>query len=283
MVIKESQLLNIIHNAILEALDPSVEKAAQGYINHKGGYTTNQSFNGLGGALRQRFGSRNDSNGQREWEKSANEIQGLIRSYNNEIKRLTRAYNFIIGRVSTGWSDERKEAAAKTRAFNAQWRKDNGVDTSTPVWKNRAVGSGVDSTKYAAQRQDRRARNNSIASQGNQKWLGSMQEEVEEGFFGNLFGKRDNEVEQICANYRQYKGNQDAANKLLAKINEYKETVKKLKSIINQGVQTGNIQNAASATRARMNADRRAAAKYNKTVAESIDKIVGEKIKAILG
>ena len=76
-------------------MDPNAVRTAQSYMNHKGGYTTNQRFDGLGGSLRQMFGAKNDSNGQRDWEKSANEMQGAIRSYTNEIKRLTRVYNII--------------------------------------------------------------------------------------------------------------------------------------------------------------------------------------------
>lgn len=288
MVIKESELRNIIGRAIMEALDPNMAKTAQNYLNHNGGYTTNQRFDGLGGSIRQMVGSRNDSNGQRDWERSANEMQGAIRAYSNEIKRLSRVYNFIIGKESVAWSDEQKAKAAQTRAFNKQWKTDNGINANSPVYQNRAEGNGIDPSKYNAQRSNARNYNNAVANKG-QDWFGPS---LEEGFLGNLFNKNNgnDEVEQICANYKQYKGNQEAAQKVLDRINEYKGIVSKLKAIINQGIKGGHIQNTAAMQRSQMNAARKAAqpSQYN-YVAESVTvnenqlrNIISESIKSVL-
>lgn len=284
MKIKESELREIIASVIQEALDPNAVKTAQSYMNHKGGYTTNQRFDGLGGSLRQMFGAKNDSNGQRDWEKSANEMQGAIRSYTNEIKRLTRVYNIITNHQTQGWSDERKAKAAQTRAFNSQWKKDNGVDGSTPTYQNRAVGTGVDSTKYAQQRQNARAQKNAVAAKGNQSWMVN-EEEIGESFLGNIFGKNrvNNDVEQICQNYKQYIGNQEAAQAIASKIQEYKGIVNHLKGIIKQGVEGGHLQNNAAAQRAQMAAARKASQNQYRQVAESIERIVSEKLRQYLG
>lgn len=270
MKITESQLRTIISNAINEALDPSAVKTANSYINHKGGYTTNQRYDGLGGSLRQMFGAKNDSNGQRDWENSANEMQGAIRAYSNEIKRLTRAYNLITGKQSTGWSDERKAKAAQTRNFNKQWKSDNGIDGNAPMYQNVGAGNGIDPAKFNKQRDNVRQYNNAVANRG-QQWFGTMEEEIGESFLSKFFGKNNapDEVEQICTNWKQYVGDQAAAQKILDKINEYKSTVQKLKAIINQGIKGGHIQNAAAIRNAQMRAARNGAGNQLRSVAES--------------
>lgn len=272
MKLTESQLTEIIKNVIEEALDRATIKGANSYLNHKGGYTTNQKWDGLGGMARQAFGAKTDSNGQRDWENSANEIQGYIRQYTNEVKRLTRVYNAITGHVAQGWSDERKQKAAQTRALNKQWRADNGVDSTSAKYQNVGSGNGINTTKYDTQRQNLRGLKNDVAAQGNQKWF-SVNESTDEGFLNNLFNRKSqkpDEVEQICQNYKQYIGNNDAAQKVLNKINEYKGIIQRLKGIIRQGIKGGHIQDVNKQNRNAMRAARGGQNTYGR-VAESAD------------
>ena len=286
MKLTESQLREIISSVIEEALSQDVARGAQRYMNHKGGYTTNQQWNGLGGLARQAMGAKKDSNGQYDWQNAANEIEGYLRSYNNEIKRLTRVYNAITGRQAQGWSDERKAKAAQTRQFNQQWRKDNGVDSASPVWQNKTRG-GIDATPYVNQNKNLRGLRNDVVRNSTPGWIGSMNEEVDENFLQNLFNRKNqpDEVEQICQNYKQYIGNADAAQKVANKIQEYKGIVQRLKAIIAQGRDRGHIVNTAAQNRSAMNAARRQAASQPqyRQVAESVDRAVREALRKFIG
>ena len=276
MRLTESELREIIGSVIKEALSRDVTRGAQQYINHKGGYTTNQRWDGLGGIARQAMGAKKDSNGQYDWQNSANEIEGYIRSYSNEIRRLTRVYNAITGHQVQGWSDERKAKASQTREFNKKWRADNNVTTG-PNWANQQKGS-LDGTKYAEASNRARDRRNDVAKNAMPSWMGSnrVNEDIDEGFLQNLFNRKNqpDEVEQICANYKQYIGNQDAAQKVMAKIEEYKGIVQKLKAIISRGRDMGHIVDTSAQNRSAMRAARNAqgGAYQYKQVAEAVER-----------
>jgi hypothetical protein len=141
MKITEQQLRDIIRTTISEALDMGTVNGANRYLNHQGGYTTNQQWNGLGGQLRQRFGAKTDSNGQMDWQNSANEIQGYLSQYQNEVRRLTRVYNLITGHVA----DSNRSAAAKKGATTRAMNRAAGIGPkrTAPKWGNAAYG-GMD-------------------------------------------------------------------------------------------------------------------------------------------
>ena len=259
MKITEQQLRGIIRKVISEALDPSVAKNAQMYINqnNKGGFTTNQMYDGLGGSLRQMFGAKRDSNGQMDWQNSANGIQDTIRSYTNEVKRLTRVYNAITGHQAQGWSDERKAKAAQTRAFNKDWRAQNG-DTNT-MWQNRGAGSGPDMSSKLGGKS--RGRASDVVNKTAANLAGGGHVNLEEGWFSNLFNRNQqpDEVEQICQNWKSYVGNQDAASKVSAKIQEYKGMIQQLNAILRKGREGGHIVDKSAQARAAMRNARKAA------------------------
>ena len=293
MKIKESELKDIIKGCIEEAISRDVAKGANAYLNHKGGYTSNQQYNGLSGMLKQRLGSRTDSNGQMDWENSANEIQGYLRNYTNEIKRLQGVYNRIIGKQSSAWSDETKRKAAATREFNSNYRKEKGISSKSPVWANQPKGS-IDSTKYDAARKNRRNDYNTVAAKGSSPWgagsiMGNLEESTNEAFLSNLFNRgrkqQNDEVEQICRNWKSYVGNQEAAQKVLDRIEEYKGIVSRLKGIIQQGVSRGHIKNVGAERNAAMRQARKnQGGEYSyKQVAEAVGnafrKVLNEAIK----
>lgn len=285
MKVTESQLRGIISRVIEEALSRDVINGANRYLNHKGGYTTNQNWDGLGGLIKQGLGAKKDVNGQMDWQNSANDIEGYIRSYSNEIKRLGRVYNAITGHQVQGWSDERKAKAANTRAFNSQWKKDNDVQTSAPQWQNNSRGS-MDSTKYRDAAARMRGMRNDVASKGNQSWFNpGLEESVDEGFFQNLFNRKNqpDEVDQICQNYKQYIGNADAAKKVSDKIQEYKGIVQKLKAIIASGKNAGHIVDKSAQDRAAMNAARKAAEqpRQYRQVAEAIARNLSKALRSL--
>ena len=293
MKITEQQFREIVGKYIKEALSRDTIKGANAYLNHKGGYTNNQQYNGLGGMLRQRMGAKTDSNGQRDWANSANEIEGYLRQYSNEIKRLQGVYNKLIGKQSAAWSDERKQKAAATRAFNSNYRKANGMNSNNPVWTSQSNG-GIDSSKYDAARKNRRNDYNTVAAKGSSPWgagsiMGNLEESTNEAFLSNLFNRgrnqQNDEVEQICRNWKSYVGNQEAAQKVLDRIEEYKGIVSRLKGIIQQGVSRGHIKNIGAERNAAMRQARKSqGGEYPyKQVAEAVDnafrKVLNEAIK----
>lgn len=282
MKITEQELGNIIGRCIEEAISRNTARGANRYINHKGGYTNSQRYDGLGGMLRQYMGAKTDSNGQMNWTNSANEIQGYLRRYGNEIRRLQGVYNKLVGKESAAWSDERKQKAAATRAFNSNYRKANGMNSNSPVWTSQSNGS-IDSSKYDAARKNRRNDYNTVAAKGSSPWgagsiMGNLEESTNEAFLSNLFNRGNNqqndEVEQICRNWKNYVGNQEAAQKVLDRIEEYKGIVSRLKGIIQQGVSRGHIKNIGAEKNAAMRQARKNQPEpptYGK-VAEAVDR-----------
>ena len=292
MKITEKQLRSIIRNIISEAIDPAVAKNAQMYINqnNKGGFTTNQMYDGLGGSLRQMFGARKDSNGQMDWQNSANEIQNTIGAYTNEVRRLTRVYNAITGHQAQGWSDERKAKAAQTRAFNQNWKAQNGQ--TGPRWQNRAVGSGPDlGSKFAGKS---RGRATDVVDQTAQNLAAgghtNLRKGLEEGWFNR--NQQPDEVDQICQNWKSYVGNTDAAQKVSAKIQEYKGMIQQLKAILAKGREGGHIVDTQAQQRAAMRAARKNAGTGapsttyaptgTGTLEESVERAVARAIRAVL-
>ena len=276
MKITEKELRSIIRNIISEAIDPAVAKNAQMYINqnNKGGFTTNQMYDGLGGSLRQMFGAKRDSNGQMDWQNSANEIQKAIGSYTNEVKKLTRVYNSITGHQAQGWSDERKAKAAQTRAFNKDWKAQNGQ--TGPQWQNRGAGSGPDMSAKLGGKSRERA--NDVATRTARNLAGGGHVNLEEGWFGNLFKKNNqpDEVDQICQNWKSYVGNTDAAQKVSAKIQEYKGMIQQLKAILAKGREGGHIVDTQAQQRAAMRAARNGANTTYQKVAEAVSRAIKE-------
>lgn len=257
MKINESELRNIIVNVISEALGKDITRSARDYIKQgssKGaGFTTSQQYKGLGGLIRQGIGSKRDSNGQMDWESSANSIWEILSKYKNEVRRLTRVYNAITGKQSQKMNSASLEKRRDNAMAKRQWlatQAANGNDYSDTGVRFGAVGAGSsDNGKLEAMRRERSAERNKAANTG-QGWLGSLHE-------GIIGGSKMDDVDEICTNWKKYVGNTDAANKIMAKINEYKGTISQLSAIIKDGIDNGHIRDINAEKRAQMNAARR--------------------------
>ena len=212
MIIKESQLRDIIKNALSEAISRADANLAQKFIKQagKGGYTTSQmNSRSLYQQARQAFGARSDANGQYDILRSAEEIYPLIQKYKVEIKKLQIAYNFIDRRKNGDYVAPKRSGnhlsadQLQTRRDNAQMRKAINArygDINNPSYTTKANGY-VDDTKFGQYRKNQRKRNNDISAQGNQGWIGSLRESV----FNFL--NRDNQpddVDNIVASYKSY-------------------------------------------------------------------------------
>ena len=281
MRLTESQLRDIIRKTISESLeeatatvpfsiDRATANAAQRYLNHTGGYSKfGDRFAGETAPNFLNYGTNIN------YANAANGVYDIIKKYNNVISRLSKIYRAIIQQKGNSWTPEQKAKAAKTRAFNKSYAQQNPMGKR---YSDAAAHGSFDPNSKGFMGQslrgssaDRKAEYTGRANKG-QSWM------VQEGIFGS------DEVEQICRNWRQYVGNQEAANKVLARINEYKKVVGQLKAFIKKGVDTGHVVDNQPS----YNSKRRSSSLYSwdgtaPQVAESIDRAVKNAFRKILG
>ena len=295
MVIKESQLRDMIKKALTEAISRADANLANKFIKQsgKGGYTTSQMNSGsLYQQARQALGARSDANGRYDILRSAEEIYPLIQKYKAEIKKLQYAYNFIDRRkngdyvapkrsgnhLSADQLQKRRDNAQMRQAINARYGSINDPSYTTN-------GNGyVDDTKFGQYRQNQRNRNNDIASQGNQKWFNTLQESV----FNFLNrGNQPDEVDNIVANYRSYANPekaQEALQKIGQRLQEYKNTVEQLQGLLDKWTASGDLVDKNAELRAQRDAEpKNVGKKQYKQVSESIDRAVAYAMKKVLG
>ena len=295
MIIKESQLRDIIKNALSEAISRADANLAQKFIKQagKGGYTTSQmNSRSLYQQARQAFGARSDANGQYDILRSAEEIYPLIQKYKAEIKKLQIAYNFIDRRKNGDYVAPKRSGnhlsadQLQTRRDNAQMRKAINArygDINNPSYTTKANGY-VDDTKFGQYRKNQRKRNNDISAQGNQGWIGSLRESV----FNFL--NRDNQpddVANIVANYKSYANPekaQEALQKIGQRLEEYKNTVAQLQELLDKWTSNGDLVDKNAELRAQRDAELKNVGKKNyKQVSENIDRAVEYAMKKVLG
>ena len=287
MKITEQQLKNIIRKTISEAMeeatapasfsiDRATANAAQRYLNHTGGYSKfGDRFAGETAPNLLNYGTNIN------YANAANGVYDIIRKYTNVISRLSKIYRAITQQQSKSWTPEQKAKAAKTRAFNKSYAQQNPMGKR---YSDAAANGSFDpnSKGYMGQSlagaQTNRAVERNQRARTGQNWFG-LEENVDEAFFGG-----QDEVDQICKNWRQYIGNQDAANKVLQRINEYKQVVGQLKAFIKKGIDTGHVvDNRRAYMKARSSAASASNGGSMQQVAESVDRAVRNAFRKILG
>ena len=295
MVIKESQLRNMIKKALTEAISRADANLANKFIKQsgRGGYTTSQMNSGsLYHQARKALGARSDANGRYDILRSAEEIYPLIQKYNAEIKKLQYAYNFISRRQNGNYTAPQRSGnhlsvdQLKNRRDNAQMRQAINArygNIDNPSYTTNGNGY-VDDTKFGQYRQNQRNRNNDIASQGNQKWFNTLQESV----FNFLNrGNQPNEVDNIVAHYKTYatpEKAQYALQKIGQRLQEYKNTVAQLQGLLDKWTSSGDLVDKNAKLRAQRDSElKNVGKKQYKQVSESIDRAVEYAMKKVLG
>ena len=296
MVIKETQLRDMIKKALTEAISRADANLAQKFINQqgKGGYTTSQMNSGsLYQQARQALGARSDVNGRYDMLRSAEDIYPLIQKYNAEIKKLQYAYNFISRRQNGNYVAPQRSGnhlsadQLQNRRNNAQMRqaiKARYDNIDNPSYTTNGNGY-VDDTKFGQYRQNQRNRNNYIAAQGSkQGWLGSLKESV----FNFLNrGNQPDEVDNIVAHYKTYatpEKAQYALQKIGQRLQEYKNTVAQLQGLLDKWTSSGDLVDKNAKLRAQRDSElKNVGKKQYKQVSESIDRAVEYAMKKVLG
>lgn len=301
MKIKESELRNIVRNMISEAISNQDARLANKFIRQsKGdGYTARQAGpSNLFQQARQALGARRDENGQMDILRSAEEIYPMIQRYNAEIKKLQTVYNYLNARKDGNYTPKvhkamdpaQKQRMLATRAANKQARADINAkygDINDPKFGINYNGN-VDPTKYNAARERARDRRNDVAAQANQKWF-NVSEELNESLF-NFMNRKPDEVDQICQNYRKLPVDQmaAAAQKVGARLQEYKGVVQQLQGLLDKWQQQGHLVDKNAQARAERDAElkalrRRGTYKKAAGLEEAVNKAVREALKKYLG
>ena len=243
--------------------------------------------------VRKSLGGRRDSNGQMDILRSANEIYPLIQKYNAEIKKLTTVYNYLNARkdgnytprtrtARTPMSADQKDRMLASRAANAQQRAAINAqygDIDAPSYTTQFNGS-IDPAKYNAARNRMTGYRNDVAKKGNQTWFA-------ESLF-NL-GNQNDEVEQICQTYRKIPVQQmaAAAEKVGARLQEYKATVAKLQGMLDKWQSSGKLIDRNAEARAKRDAELKNVGKQGvyrpaANLEESINNIVSNVLRKYL-
>lgn len=296
MTITENQLRDIVRNVLEEAISRADSRLANRFIRQdKGvGYTARQAGPGnVFDMVRKSLGGRRDSNGQMDILRSANEIYSLIQKYNAEIKKLTTVYNYLNARkdgnytprtrtARTPMSADQKARMLASRAANAQQRAAINAqygDIDTPSYTTQFNGS-IDPAKYNAARNRMTGYRNDVASKGNQTWFA-------ESLFN--FGNQNDEIEQICQTYKTMKPEQmaAAAEKVGARLQEYKATVAKLQGMLDKWQSSGKLIDRNAEARAKRDAELKNVGKQGvyrpaANLEESINNIVSNVLRKYL-
>lgn len=296
MTITENQLRDIVRNVLEEAISRADSRLANRFIRQdKGvGYTARQAGPGnVFDMVRKSLGGRRDSNGQMDILRSANEIYSLIQKYNAEIKKLTTVYNYLNARkdgnytprtrtARTPMSADQKARMLASRAANAQQRAAINAqygDIDAPSYTTQFNGS-IDPAKYNAARNRMTGYRNDVAKKGNQTWFA-------ESLF-NL-GNQNDEVEQICQTYRKIPVQQmaAAAEKVGARLQEYKATVAKLQGMLDKWQSSGKLIDRNAEARAKRDAELKNVGKQGvyrpaANLEESINNIVSNVLRKYL-
>jgi hypothetical protein len=312
MKIKESELRNIVRNIISEAISNQDARLAKRFIrqNNGQGYTPRQSNDsGLFDMAYRAMGGRSDRNGQYDMLRSAQDIYPLIQKYNAEIKKLQTVYNYLNARKDGNYvpksriaknpmSPEQKQKMLASRAANKQARADiNARYGNIDDPKYSVNYNGVINDKrgiYNAARQRSLGRKNDVAfgADTGQNWFGSgMRNRLEEGI--RDFFKRQqqpDEVYNICATYRRIPVEQmaAAAQKVGARLQEYKDTVAQLQGMLDKWQQQGHLVDKNAEARAERDAElkalrRRGTYKKAAGLEEAVGKAVREAFKKYIG
>ena len=296
MTITENQLRDIVRNVLEEAISRSDSRLANRFIRQdKGaGYTARQAGPGnVFDMVKRSLGGRIDSNGQMDILRSANEIYPLIQKYNAEIKKLTTVYNYLNARKDGNYvpksriarkpmSADQKARMLASRAANAQQRAAINAqygDIDAPSYTTRFNGS-IDPTTYNAARSRMGGYRNDVASKGNQTWFA-------ESLFN--FGNQNDEIEQICQTYKTMKPEQmaAAAEKVGARLQEYKATVAKLQGMLDKWQSSGKLIDRNAEARAKRDAELKNVGKQGvyrpaANLEESINNIVSNVLRKYL-
>lgn len=296
MTITENQLRDIVRNVLEEAISRADSRLANRFIRQdKGvGYTARQAGPGnVFDMVRKSLGGRRDSNGQMDILRSANEIYPLIQKYNAEIKKLTTVYNYLNARkdgnytprtrtARTPMSADQKARMLASRAANAQQRAAINAqygDIDAPSYTTQFNGS-IDPAKYNAARNRMTGYRNDVAKKGNQTWFA-------ESLFN--FGNKNDEVEQICQTYRKIPVQQmaAAAEKVGARLQEYKATVAKLQGMLDKWQSSGKLIDKNAEARAKRDAELKNVGKQGvyrpaANLEESINNIVSNVLRKYL-
>ncbi len=301
MKIKESELRNIVRNMISEAISNQDARLANKFIKQANGdgYTARQAGpSNLFQQARQALGARRDEKGQMDILRSANDIYPMIQRYNAEIKKLQTVYNFLNARKDGNYAPKQhkpmdaaqKQRMLATRAANKQARADINArygDINDPNYDVRYNGY-VNPEKFNAARDRARERRNDVAAKGNQKWF-NVSEELNESLF-NFLNRQPDEVDQICQNYRKLPVEQmaAAAQKVGARLQEYKGVVAKLQGLLDKWQASGHLVDKNAEARAQRDAELKALRNrgtYRKAAGleESVERAVREALKKYLG
>ena len=301
MKIKESELRNIVRNMISEAISNQDARLANKFIKQANGdgYTARQAGpSNLFQQASQALGARRDEKGQMDILRSANDIYPMIQRYNAEIKKLQTVYNFLNARKDGNYAPKQrkpmdpaqKQRMLATRAANKQARADINArygDINDPNYDVRYNGY-VNPEKFNAARDRARERRNDVAAKGNQKWF-NVSEELNESLF-NFLNRQPDEVDQICQNYRKLPVEQmaAAAQKVGARLQEYKGVVAKLQGLLDKWQASGHLVDKNAEARAQRDAELKALRNrgtYRKAAGleESVERAVKEALKKYLG